>query len=238
MKHFFDYDAPLMKALRQISYMILLNFVFLLSCLPVITIGASVAALYGVLCSDFDQNPAGAYFRLWKQNFVHATKCFLLLLLVGIVIFIDYCLSRSGTTQAPTVFSFTLLAAGFLLVMTAGYLFPLCALKGKCAVGVLYRQSIQYMLRYLPRSLLIGLINLLPPVLILYYPYYFLRFGFVFFLVGFSFLAKIISLLLHTPFSGLLPTKELPKQKECTTSAESFSSNAFYREFETKNREK
>ncbi len=237
MKHLFDYDAPLMRALRQIAYMILLNFVFVLTCMPVFTIGASAAALHEVLCSEFDENPAGKYFRLFKAHFAVATKCFLLLLLIGVVIFLDYCLSRSSASQSPSVFSYILLAAGFLLVMTAGYLFPLCAHSRKTSVRALYQQSIQYMLQYLPRSFLIGLLNILFPVLVLYFPFHLLRFGFVFLLIGFSFLAKMIVLLLRKPLRILAP--EMQSGRKAAVEKQIISdSDEFYREFEKKSSRK
>lgn len=199
MSRLFRYDAPLMKAVRQIAHMIVLNFVFMLTCLPIFTIGASAAALYGVLCKPLDDNPAKRYFQLWKQNFACATKAFLLLAAVGCVVFFDYCLSRSTGAQHATVISYVFLGAGFVLVMAAGYVFPLCALRPGMRIRELYRLSIQTMLLYLPRSFVIGFITLLCPILALYFPYYFLRFGLVIGLVGFSFLCKLNTLLLHRP---------------------------------------
>lgn len=77
-----------MKAVRQIAHMIVLNFVFMLTCLPIFTIGASAAALYGVMCRPLDDDPAKRYFQLWKQSFACATKAFLLLAAVGGVVFL------------------------------------------------------------------------------------------------------------------------------------------------------
>lgn len=199
MSRLFRYDAPLMKAVRQIAHMIVLNFVFMLTCLPIFTIGASAAALYGVMCRPLDDDPAKRYFQLWKQSFACATKAFLLLAAVGGVVFFDYCLSRSIGAQHATVISYVFLGAGFVLMMAAGYVFPLCTLRPDMRIRDLYRLSIQLMLFYLPRSFLIGLIALLFPILALYFPYYFLRFGLVIGLVGFSFLCKLNTLLLHRP---------------------------------------
>ena len=44
----FDHDGPLMRALTYLGNLILLNLVFLLCCLPVVTAGAACAALYTV----------------------------------------------------------------------------------------------------------------------------------------------------------------------------------------------
>ena len=50
----FDYDGPLMRALVYLGELILLNLLFLLCCLPVITAGASAAAMYTVAFRNLD----------------------------------------------------------------------------------------------------------------------------------------------------------------------------------------
>ena len=44
----FDYDNPLIRFLNKTTDLLVLNIVFLLCCLPVVTIGASLTAMYAV----------------------------------------------------------------------------------------------------------------------------------------------------------------------------------------------
>ena len=49
MKSIFNLDSPLMQMLTRIGDMILLNVLFLICCIPVITAGASIAAMHKML---------------------------------------------------------------------------------------------------------------------------------------------------------------------------------------------
>ena len=44
----FQIDGPMMRAFQKISDIIFLNMVFLLCCIPIVTIGPSVTAMYTV----------------------------------------------------------------------------------------------------------------------------------------------------------------------------------------------
>lgn len=43
---FMNYDSRFSRILNRLTELVLLNFVFILTCLPIFTIGASVTALY------------------------------------------------------------------------------------------------------------------------------------------------------------------------------------------------
>ena len=45
---FFVIDSPLMRFLARIGDLILLNLIFVISCIPVITAGAAISSLYAV----------------------------------------------------------------------------------------------------------------------------------------------------------------------------------------------
>ncbi len=43
-----NYDSRFSRVLSRLTELVLLNFVFILTCLPILTIGASVTALYSI----------------------------------------------------------------------------------------------------------------------------------------------------------------------------------------------
>ena len=45
---FFNYDSPIMQFLTRLTDLFILNFLFLICSIPIITIGASATALYSV----------------------------------------------------------------------------------------------------------------------------------------------------------------------------------------------
>ena len=48
MNRLFNIDNPVMQFLSKMFDLIVLNLIFILSCIPIITIGASISALYYV----------------------------------------------------------------------------------------------------------------------------------------------------------------------------------------------
>ncbi len=83
MRHFFQPENPVMRLLSKAFDLMVLNILFLLSCIPVITTGAAISALYYmVLKMHKDEEPyiIKGYFRSMKDNFRQATLLWLPLL--------------------------------------------------------------------------------------------------------------------------------------------------------------
>lgn len=123
-------DFKIMNLFSRISDFLLLNFLFIITSLPVITLGASVTALYSVnlkMVKNEESYVARDFFRSFRQNFKIATPAFLLFLLAGTLmganIFISF--------QANETFYLFLraLATIFLIsiIVCAKYFFPILA---------------------------------------------------------------------------------------------------------------
>lgn len=68
---FFSYDGPVIKALTMAGNMILVSLYFILTCLPVVTIVPSYAALYHTTVKIIRNSKNGVtrdYFATWKQE--------------------------------------------------------------------------------------------------------------------------------------------------------------------------
>lgn len=92
MKQHFSYDNPMMSALSVIADMIILNVIFLLCCIPVITIGPAQTGLYTAMRvlrnPEDDRSCLKAFFQGFKQEF--GTICISWILLAAICIAIGY----------------------------------------------------------------------------------------------------------------------------------------------------
>ena len=64
---FLNYDGPLMTALRKIGSILIANFLFLLCCIPVFTIGPSIAGL----CTVARGMPRGDWPPVIRSFFLH-----------------------------------------------------------------------------------------------------------------------------------------------------------------------
>lgn len=80
-----NYDSRFSRVLSRLTELVLLNFVFILTCLPILTIGASVTALYSITLK-MARNEEGyiiqGYFKDFAKNFKQATAFWLIELLL------------------------------------------------------------------------------------------------------------------------------------------------------------
>lgn len=84
MNGLFAPDSRFMRYLNRLADLMILNLLFLLTSIPIFTIGASLTALYSVcfrLGTDREGSTFRDYFAAFKENFRQATSLFLLLLL-------------------------------------------------------------------------------------------------------------------------------------------------------------
>ena len=123
-------DNVVMRALGKIGDMICLNVMWLICCIPIITIGASTTALYTVMLRMV-KNEEGYIFRgflkAFKSNFKQSTLIWLILLLLGIVWTVDLRVAGFMPGMAGIILRAIFLALGFILLSVMIYIFPLTA---------------------------------------------------------------------------------------------------------------
>ena len=126
----FNVNSPIFSFLDTFARFVCLNVVFLVTCLPVVTIGTAVCALYQTMfkyIENEDIKLVNTYIGRLKSNLADGTKAFLLLFLAAAVIsynlFFWYNLK---STLGMIVFGIMILAA-IALVISSVFLFPLVA---------------------------------------------------------------------------------------------------------------
>jgi Predicted integral membrane protein len=85
MKGFFSLDNPVMRFITKVGYLWYLDVLFVVTSLPVFTIGVSITAL-NYACTkliDDEGTVTGNYFKSWKENFKQGTGLGLLYLAFG-----------------------------------------------------------------------------------------------------------------------------------------------------------
>lgn len=86
-------DHVIIRILSRIWDIILLNLLWILTSLPIITIGASTTALYSMTLKMVVDEEGGiikCYFKAWKENFKKSTILWMLLMVWGILLGTDY----------------------------------------------------------------------------------------------------------------------------------------------------
>lgn len=127
----FDPNGALMGALGKLSDVVICNIMFCIFCLPVVTIGASLTALYSVMQDLVDDKLDDMVFRVFwnafRKNFPQATILWLICSAVIVFLFFFYQVINllGGMLGRVYLVSFYVLvflfSAGFL------YLFPMQA---------------------------------------------------------------------------------------------------------------
>ena len=81
-------ESPLMSGLGRLTMILVTAFLWTLTSLPVITVGASSSAVFYVMLKaqrGEEGNYIKDYFRAFRENFKQSTVCWLLLLALGLV---------------------------------------------------------------------------------------------------------------------------------------------------------
>ena len=205
MGAFFSPDSKFMQAMARVSDLVILNLLVLLSCVPLITIGAASAALYTVcfrIGTDREQGVCRSYFRAFRENFWQGTILWLIAVVffgAGIVnVFLFY------SMEGPLHYLFLLMTVLMVLgVLMYSYAFPLISQFSNKTLPTL-KNAFCLSLGYLPRSLVIAVVNVFPLALALVDLYLFLQVGFVWAFLYFSAAAYINALLLKKVFAPYL----------------------------------
>ena len=123
-------DNIIVRALSKICDMVCLNILWLIGSIPIITIGASTAALYTVMLKMV-KNEEGyifrGFFKAFKSNFKQSTIMWIVILLLGIVCWIDYRVAGVMPGMGGSIMRIIFLLLGFILLSVTIYIFPLTA---------------------------------------------------------------------------------------------------------------
>lgn len=198
----FSPDSKFSRVMSRVGDLLLLNVIFLITSIPIVTAGASLTALYTV-CFRFGTEKEGkivrTYFKAFKENFKQSTLLWLILLIFGVAsAFNAYSFYvMPGTLHWCFVFFSCLFA---LIVLTAGYTFPLLS-QFSNSVASTFKNALIFSVGYLPRSLLMAVFNVLPFALLLLDPYRFLQLGALWLALYFAAAAYVNSALLKKVFA-------------------------------------
>jgi len=196
MKNMLDLDGPLVRALSDLNTLVILNILTALFCIPVITAGASVAAMHYVIMEMFENRGNGAAREFWKrfkENLRNATPVWLILLAAAVFIYVDCRIIMGGQMGLPRAMLVPLYIGAFIEASIAVYAFPLTA-RFVYSTGATFKNSAILAVANFPRTVLMVLYHVIMPYLLFNVS----RLLPLFFLVGIS-LPAYFSALLYMP---------------------------------------
>ena len=212
MKNIFNLDSPFMQMLTKAGDMILLNVMFLICCVPVITAGASIAAMHKMMQEvvyDTDSGTVKGFFRAFKANFKQATILWIIILLVILSLGCDALLIITYFSGSEAV-KWMLILLGVLAALVccvAAYMIPLLVRYENTLREHLTNAAVLAIIK-LPRTIGLVILNLLPAILFAVSVSVFFQTMIFWLFIGFSFTTYLEVVLLKPVFAELEGNKE------------------------------
>ncbi len=207
----FSPDSKFMIAMSRLADLIILNFLYLVTCIPLFTIGAANTAMYTVafrMGTDKDNGVLKPYFRAFRSNFKQATMMWLLLLLGSACTVFDIVLFyRMGGLLHYLFVPFAIVLIVILFVVSVA--FPLLSQFNNSTKQTILN-ALLLSLGRLPRTILVAAMNAFPFAVFAYSNLLFFQTAFMWVFLYFSVSAYFSSLLLKGVFK---PFMEAEKQE-------------------------
>lgn len=172
MKGFLSLDGGLMQILNRVMYIVAVNLLFLLCCIPVITIGASATAMYTVFFKfqkGLEPPILKTFFGAFKSNFKISLKGWIPMLVILLTLIVNYYILNNtgiiGTGIAGAAFRIFLDLVLIVMLALWIYLFPAMAYFENNIWGYL-TYAVSLAVSRLPKTILLMFVHVIPIVII------------------------------------------------------------------------
>ncbi len=203
MSNIFHADNPFTKFMYRLGSLILLNIYFLICCIPVITIGASITAAEHVsdkLKKETDVKITATFFQSFKSNFLDATLVWIVLAGIGSMIVFAF-LRVYKNNLGYNVLICVLCAVGTMAVlMEATYIFRLLG-RYRQDIATQLLNAYRLAIGNIFRTLLIWMIWAVPITLFVIFPILLRMLGWMWIAFGFAFVMGITTKIYMRIFS-------------------------------------
>lgn len=206
MSSIFAPDSSLMKILAKLGDWIVLNMLFVISCIPIITIGAAATALYD--CIQRINNNEGfgwkVYWSAFRSDFKKSTL--LWMILAGSGFLIGYGLVFYLKTDAAIggLGKIVCIIVSILWLLTSAWIFPIHA-KYENSVRQTIKNALLCGCMFLPETIIAVLLNAVPVAVALLLTSVFMKMSVVWFMLWFSVSAAVIHGRFQKPFTKMSP---------------------------------
>lgn len=191
MKSIFSFDGPLFAFVERIGNLMILNFLFLVCSLPIVTIGPAMTAMHYVtlkMARDEEEMILKPFLHSFKQNLKQGIVVGLITFAAGAFLaydlYIIYQLMMTGGFLDKVIFVVILLAFIVYWMITV-YIYPMLA-RYDNSTKQMFRTAALLAVRHLPATVCMGIISLAPVILLMYTPTTFLVALLFYMVLGFA----------------------------------------------------
>ena len=197
--------------MSKVADLCILNIICVVCCIPVITAGASITAMYYVTLKMVRNEEAyilRSFFKSFKQNFKQATIINLIMLLIGVVLYVDLNVSKAMQGGAGQIFQIIFMAFVLIYFILFLYVYPVLA-RFYNTIKNTIKNALFMAIRHFPYTVVMVIIAVCPLLLLLVKSYQILSTLFVLFLLmGFALIAYCNSYFLAKIFDNYMPKEE------------------------------
>lgn len=161
MGRLFNMESPLFQALSRLADLMLLNIIFLVTCIPIVTIGAAWTSLSYMtlkMVRNEESYIVRGYFKSFKQNFKQSTIMWIIVLLLAFLLYMDYRI-MAVMTDVPghNIIMIGIYAITLMGIFLLQYLFPLVA-KFYNNTKNMFKNAFFMSIRHLPFTVIMTVI--------------------------------------------------------------------------------
>lgn len=168
----FKLDSPLMNFLNKVADIMILNVMFLLCSIPIITIGASFSAAYYMgykMVKNEESYIAKGFLKAFKENFRQSTIIWVLVLLVIGILAADYRIILYSGIEFAQWIRISTVTVTLIIAMGVVFVFALQARYTNTVKNTI-RNSFLMALSHLPTAFLLIVVYAVPVVIFYFVP--------------------------------------------------------------------
>lgn len=168
--NFFSWDSPLSQSISRAVDYVVINILWLVCCIPIVTIGAATTARFYVAMKIVRREEPSVYksfFKSFKENFKISTKMWLLEIAVLVFFFVDWSLIlQAEPTQLTFIFKILLFIVSILVLSMCFSSFAFIARFEMTFFEYIKASAVFSFIKF-PRMIL-ALIMFVSPIILLY----------------------------------------------------------------------
>lgn len=160
MNSFFNMDNGIFVFLGKVFDIMMIGVIYLICCIPIITIGPATTALYYTIVKSIRKNRGYVtkeFFKSFKENFKVGTISWVIVLLIMGVLYANIQLAKGMSGNLGVVLGYIYRTTALFLAFATIYLFPVLS-RFKIGVKQLFKTSFFLAIKHLPTTILLGIL--------------------------------------------------------------------------------
>lgn len=218
MGNFFSMDSKFFVFMGKVADLMILNVLCIVCCIPIITIGPAVSAMFYVtmkMVRNEESYIVKGFFKSFKENLKQGILINLIMLLFAVLIMVDLRIMGSMEGTVYKVLYTIFLAFGVVYIMIYMYIYPVLA-KFYNTIKNTFINALLMSIRHLPYTFLMVVVTIAPIAGILFIPIEGVQSGLMLgsIMIGFSLVAFINSHFFVKIFDNYISKEEEESEED------------------------